>query len=246
MLAEADAIGQKGGNSAAADLEAGGAQAATPVVTEAKSRWLASRLARMVTSKPAARSSVDSSTQPQAAVSTAGLAAETQNGADAVRRSVEMPVLQHSSDGTPAATSTQRTPFQEAVVQGATRSERIDALTEHPADGADGGEASQSVTLISAVETEDGRLVVDSVAAAGDSAQSREAAEARGAAALPAAATAGGVAAVSTVDGAGSGSALSQASGDVAAPRRRGILQRLRLRPPPNVVSTDVLPADVP
>ena len=170
-----------------------------------------------------------------------------------------MPVLRHSSDGTPAAKRAQQTSFPEAMVQGATRSERIDALTEHPTDGTDGGEASQSVALISAVETEDGRLVVDSVAA-GDSAQSREAAEARGAAASPTAATASGVAAVwqqagghagggvgsSTVGGAQSGPASSQESLDVAPPRRRGILQRLRLRPPPDVVSTDALPADVP
>jgi len=158
---------------------------------------------------------------------------------------VELPALQHSSDGVSASTRAQSTPFQDTIVQGATRSERIDALTEHPAGGTDGGEAAQPVALISAVETEDGRLVVDS-AAAGDSAGSRQAAEARSAAASPTAATTSGAAAVSTVDGAGPGPALSQASGDAAANRRRGILQRLRLRPPPDVVSSDVLPADVP
>ena len=163
-----------------------------------------------------------------------------------------MPALRHSSDGVSAAAR------QEAVVQGATRSERIDALTEHPVDGVEGSEAAQPVALISAVQTEDGRLVVDSVAA-GASAQSG-AVERRGAATLTTGARAGGLSAAqqqarghagdgpgsSTVDGAGSAAISSSLISGVEQPRRRGILQRLRLRPQSNAVSTDALPADVP
>ena len=246
-LANADALGHKGDVTAAADVETGTLTAATPVITEAKSRWLASRLSRMVHLQSAARSSVESHAQPEAAGNTADPAAEVGTSADAMRRSVEMPVLQHSSDSAKGMRG-QRTSVQEAVMHGATRSERIDALTEHPAEGVDGSEAAQPVALISAVQTEDGRLVVDSVAA-GDSAPRREEEETSRAAASPTAAAIGGISTTQQQAGEHADDVLGSSTADtsdVAPPHRRGILQRLRLRLQPSVVSAAVLPADVP
>ena len=250
----------KGNYAAVADLAAESAPAAMPFVSESKRRWLASRLSRMVHSQPSAHSDVESQLPPDGMSSAASPAHDIEGGQSAGRKSVELPALrQAGDDGLLAAHAAVQTSLQGAAVQGATRSERIDALTERPAHGAASSAEAQPVALISAVQTQDGRLLVDSIAAGG-AAQS-----------LGAHVPSGAAAAVSDAKGSmataeqqqvrrhadsglgsfksGSGTCESDAPRlpiEMAPVPRRGILQRLHLRSQPTAAINDVLLTDVP
>ena len=252
----ADATGPKAHDAAEADLEAGAAPAPAPApaVTESKSRWLASRLSRMVHSQPAARSDVEAPPHPEAAAATAEPIDEAQGSSSMIRSSIELSTARQADNGAPlAARSGQRKSLQEPAVHGATRSERIDALTEHTADGGAGSDGAQPVALISAVQTRDGRLVVDSIAAGGRADRPGETSP--GVAATPAIAAIGSGATATqhrnsghaeSGGAGGSGPSSLRVPSETARAPWRGILQRLHLRPQPSAADTDNLPVDVP
>ena len=134
-----------------------------PALTEAKSRWLASRLGRGAQRQPTADNQPDAGPAAPPASVAVGVAVDGRERR--ATHSAERPAPDQTLEGaSPPAHSNPRSPFGDAAVQGDTRAERIEALTGWPAGGSPGEDGAQPVTLISAVQTFDGRLLMDSVA----------------------------------------------------------------------------------
>ena len=220
------------------------AQAVTlpaPALTEAKSRWLALRLGRGAQMQPTI------SSQPDAAPAAAPLSVAAAGVMDRdrqLRRSLEQPPLRLATpdEGSSPIQTVPRTPFGDAAVQGGTRLERMEALTARPADRGSGEDGTQPVALISAVQTPDGRFLVDSVASG--TAFGRQARGAGLPGSRPLAEAAGGA---SSSGGVGEGQSSARHSMELAA-RPRGIRRLLPWRSPPVEISARVnaLPPDVP